>query len=159
MNTWFNAWHVTRQRGCFWTVHSQVWIYGSCQCFWVLSCTKIYIYGLPMGCLSCRAFCGIHTAGLAEWLLQLDAVANRHLGNASSLWTGRSPQQNALEAAHSSRAQCRRALSCVFLVAVTSDSKGHLSGVSSFSMLGCSSQLQRKPEPHWQQTLFWIIIF
>lgn len=42
---------------------SQVWIYGSCWCLYVLSCTKICIYRLPVRCLSYRAFSGFALLG------------------------------------------------------------------------------------------------
>lgn len=62
---------------------SKVWIYRSCWCLYVLSCTKIYIYRLPMGCLSYRAFCWFCTAGQSSccsWVqLQTGIWAMPHL--------------------------------------------------------------------------------
>lgn len=91
------------------------------------------------------------TAGLAEQLLQLGTAASRHLGNASSHWAGRSPQQSTSEAAPSSVAQCRRALSSMFLVAVSARDifLGSAHSLCSGALRNC----------HWQQTQFFVYYF
>lgn len=63
---------------------SQVWIYKSCWCLYVLSCTKIYIYRLPVRCLSYRAFTGFTLEGwqssCCSWVqLQTGIWAMPHL--------------------------------------------------------------------------------